>query len=464
MTIKHIILALLSSGVLTACANLAPIYERPAAPIAEALPLTSPAAESSPLFWNELVTSPELASLIEMGLDENRDLRISAANVRLARAQLQISRADRLPTLSVSGGSTEGGRIAGDRTTGSAAFSDSTFAQIGVSAYELDFFGRLENQEQSAFQTYLSTEAGARSVRISIVAAIMDAWMQLAADQALLDLAQETASNQQESLELTQGLLNAGVANELDVRRASASMQSALADVAQSQALIIQDKNTLELLVGQQIPDQTFSSAGFSPYPVKTSIPVGMESSVLLSRPDIIAAEAALKAANANIGVARAAYFPSISLTGSVGGSSFGLESLFDGGGALGWSFGPSISLPIFDSGRRNANLDVAFASEDLALAQYEQAIQTAFKEAADALAIASTIDARLAALDQFTEDTGVTLFLSRERFKEGLDDYLSVLDAQRQDFTGRQQRILVQLQKGQNTTALYRALGSWAE
>ncbi|MGJ8564588.1 MAG: efflux transporter outer membrane subunit [Alphaproteobacteria bacterium] len=464
MFAKHFALTLMAGSALAGCATISPDYSRPEAPIANSLPLTSQTAPSTPLYWNELVTSPELSSLIEMGLDENRDLRIATANVRLARAQLNLSKADRLPTLSASGSATEGGRIAGDRTTGSAIYSNSTIAQIGVSSYELDFFGRLENREQSAFKSYLSTEAGARSVRISIVAAIMDAWMQLAADQALLDLAQETADNQKESLELTQGLLDAGVANELDTRRASASMQSALADVAQSQALIMQDKNTLELLVGQNIPDSTFASANLAPYPVRTNIPVGMASSVLLNRPDIIAAEAKLKAANADISVARAAYFPTISLTGSAGGASFGLESLFNGGGALGWSFGPSISLPIFDAGRRDANLESARALEDLALAQYEQSIQTAFKEAADALAVASTIDARLAALDQFTEDTGVTLFLSRERFKEGLDDYLSVLDAQRQDFTGRQQQILVQLQKGQNTTALYRALGSWAE
>lgn len=464
MFAKYFALTLMTGSALAGCATIAPDYSRPAATISDSLPLSSQTAPSTPLYWNELVTSPELSSLIEMGLDENRDLRIAAANVRLARAQLNLTKADRLPTLSVSGSATEGGRISGDRTTGSAIYSDSTIAQIGVSSYELDFFGRLENWEQSAFQSYLSTEAGARSVRISVVAAIMDAWMQLAADQALLALAQETADNQSESLQLTQELLDAGAANELDTRRASASMQSALADVAQSQALIMQDKNTLELLVGQQIPDQLFASAGLAPYPVKTNIPVGMASSVLLNRPDIIAAEANLKAANADISVARAAYFPTISLTGSAGGASFGLESLFNGGGALGWSFGPSISLPIFDAGRRDANLESARALEELALAQYEQSIQTAFKEAADALAVASTIDARLAALDQFTEDTSVTLFLSRERFKEGLDDYLSVLDAQRQDFTGRQQHILVQLQKGQNTTALYRALGSWAE
>lgn len=464
MTYKHVILTLLSGSVLTGCASLSEVYSPPSSSVETALRMTDDSVPSKPLYWDELVTSPELKALIEMGLDENRDLKVSAANVQLARAQLRLSQADRLPTLSVTGSATEGGRIAGNRTTGSAFFSDSTVAQIGASSYELDFFGRLESREESAFQQYLATEAGERSVRISVVAAIMDAWMQLGADQALLDLAQETASNQKVSLELTQGLLDAGAANELDVRRASASMQSALADVAQSQALIMQDKNTLELLVGSKIPESIFTAVQLTPYPVKTDIPVELSSSVLLNRPDIIAAEASLKAASADIIAARAAYFPTISLTGSVGEASLGLKNLFDGGGALGWSFGPTLSLPIFDGGRRDANLEGAKASEALALAQYEQAIQTAFKEASDALAVASTIDARLSALDQFTDDTGVTLYLSRERFKEGLDDYLSVLDAQRQDFTGRQQHILVQLLKGQNTTALYRALGSWSE
>lgn len=464
MLAKYLGLTLIACSALVGCVNLAPKYDRPVAPIANSLPLTDQAAPSTPLYWDDLVTSPQLSSLIEAGLNENRDLRVAAANVRLARAQLTLSRADRLPTLSAFGSVTEGGRISGDRTTGGAIYSDSTAAQIGVSSYELDFFGRLENREKSAFQTYLATEAGVQSVRISVVAAIIDAWMQLAADQALLELAQETVSNQQESYELTQGLLDAGAANELDVRRASASMQSALNDVAQSQSLIMQDKNTLELLVGQTIPDGIYSSARLAPYPVKTNIPIGLESSVLLNRPDIISAEATLQAANADIGVARAAYFPVISLTGSAGAASLGLENLFDGDGALGWSFGPSISLPVFDAGRRDANLEGALALEEVALAQYEKSIQTAFKEAADGLAVASTIDKRLIALQQFTEDTEVTLFLSRERFKEGLDDYLTVLDAQRQDFTGRQQLILVQLQKGQNTTALYRALGGWTE
>lgn len=462
MSAKHLILTLMSVTALTACATITPDYQQPSTPVPQALPGGAATAQTGSLYWESLVTSPELKSVIEIGLSENRDLRIAAANVQLARAQLQLSRADRLPTLSVSSSATEGGRITGDKTTGSAFYSDSTAAQIGVASYELDFFGRLENSERSAFQNYLATEAGARSVKISIVAAIMDAWMQLAADKELLSLAQETAASQRESLELTQGMLDAGVINELDMRRASASLQSALADVALFKALILQDQNTLQLLAGQPIPESIYSPASLTAYPVKTNIPVGMSSAVLLNRPDIIAAEANLKAANADIAVARAAYFPTISLTGSAGGASFGLENLFDGGGALGFSFGPSISLPIFDAGRRDANLEATQALEALALAQYEQAIQSAFKETADALAIAGTIDARLAALDQFSEDTGVTLYLSRARFKEGLDDYLSVLDAQREDFTGRQQRILVQLSKGQNTTSLYRALGAW--
>jgi multidrug efflux system outer membrane protein len=329
---------------------------------------------------------------------------------------------------------------------------------LGVTAYELDLFGRVSSLNEAALQTYMSTVEGERSVKISLISSVAQSWLTLAADQERLRLAQGTVESQGKSLALTRELFDSGVVTEIDVRRASASVETAKAQVAQFTGLVRQDVNALRLVVGANLPTNVAEQAVLSPSPIKDRLAVDAPSDILLNRPDVLSAERQLRAANANIGAARAAYFPTISLTGSAGYSSTGLDDLFDGSGA--WSIGPQLSLPIFDGGSRKANLGVSKASRDLALAQYEQSIQTAFRETADALAIAQTVDDRIDALRRLVEDTSVTLNLSQERFRVGIDDYFSVLDAQRDDYQSRQNLIGAELDRALNVVSLFRALG----
>ena len=451
-----------SSLLLAACQTVKEPYEQPEAPIPQALPVLDEAgAEVAPLTWREVFSTPELEELVELALRENRDLRIAAANVRLARARYGITQAQRLPTVTASGTVREGDTFNNGSATG-GAFSDSASASLGVTAYELDLFGRVASLNEAALQAYLSSEEGERAAKISIAATVGELWLQLAADKALLALAEDTVDVQSESLDLTRELFEAGVATELDVRRASASVETARAQAAQFAANVEQDLNALRLVVGADIPDGVYEAAKLDPAPVVSQVPVSQSSLILLKRPDVQSAERDLMAANANVAAARAAFFPTISLTGSVGYASSELTDLFDGTG--GWSFGPSISLPIFDAGQRQANLDITRANREIAVATYEQAIQSAFRDTADALAVARTIDQRVAALSRLVEDTQKTLELSEERFRVGVDDYLSVLDSQQLYYDARQQLIRADLARSLNTVALYRALGTWPE
>lgn len=455
---NRMILGAMAATALSGCAMISQPYQQPAAPIPDALPVTDADGERvEPLYWQDVFVSEELRDLVSLALAENRDLRIAAANVQLARAQYGISRAQRLPTVTANGGFTEGGTI-GDGNGGGNF--DNASASIGITAYELDLFGRVASLNEAALQSYLASAEGERAAKIAIAATVGEIWMQLAADKALLALAEDTVDVQSESLNLTQELFNAGIATELDVRRASASVETARAQAAQFSAQVEQDLNALRLAVGTDLPSGTLGAAKLDPTPLAEDIPVGQSSLVLLSRPDVQAAERQLMAANANIAAARAAFFPIISLTGQVGYSSDELGDLFDG--TLGWSFGPSISLPIFDAGARQFNLEVREAQEQLAVANYEQAIQFAFRDTADALAVRRTIDQRVDALVRLVEDTEITRDLSEERFRVGVDDYLSVLDSQQLYYDARQQLIRANLVRSLNSIAVFRALGAW--
>ncbi len=462
--IRNSLLLAVASGtlILSGCMTVSEPYERPDAPVPAALPVTDPDGKPvEPVVWEDVFTAPELRQLIEIALDKNRDLRIAAANVQLARAQYGISRAQRLPAVDARGAVTEGGTFE-TGNAGGAGFGDNASASIGVTAYELDLFGRVANLNEAALQSYLATEEGERAAKISIAATVGELWMQLAADKALLALAEDTVDVQSESLELTGELFDAGVATELDVRRASASVETARAQVAQFAAQVDQDLNALRLVVGTDLPEGVYDAVRLEPAPLVSDVPLSQSSLVLLKRPDVQQAERQLLAANANVAAARAAFFPVISLTGQVGYASSDLTDLFDG--TAGWSFGPSISLPIFDAGARQSNLEVSQARRDIAVASYEQAIQSAFRDTADALAVARTIDERVDALGRLVEDTSITLELSQERFQVGVDDYLSVLDSQRLNYNARQQLIQAELVRHLNIIALYRALGAWPE
>ena len=462
MRLRTLSLATISTITLAGCVNLAPDYTRGPLPVPADLPAENPAAEASaPLRWNDVVISDALQQVIDTALTENRDLREVAANVRAARASLVVSRAGLWPEISGSG-SFQAGDTFDTGTSGQQSFSDSAYAQIGVPAWELDFFGRVRSLNEAALESYLATEEGARAAKISLAGAVAETWMQLAADRELLKLANRTAESQTESLDLTRELFSAGTASELDVRRASASVAQAQAQAAQYEAAVRRDTNALQRLVGAPLPAALLDQAELFPAPVALSLPVGQSSEILLDRPDVRAAEARLRASNANIGAARAAFFPSISLTGGVGVASSDLSDLFNGDGSSGWTFGPSISLPILDSGRRRGNLEIAQAEADAALAAYQGAVQQAFREVADAIAVSETIDRRLGALQQLTDDTQVTFELSGERFRSGLDGYLTVLDAQREYYNAQQQWILASLDNNLNSIALYKAVGTW--
>ncbi|WP_084398918.1 efflux transporter outer membrane subunit [Henriciella aquimarina] len=455
-----------SALILSGCMTIREPYDRPEAPIPEALPVTDANGEEiSPLVWQEVYQNPKLRELVGLALDENRDLRVAAANVQLARAQYGITRAQRLPTVTASGSVTEGGTFDDDDggfSGGGGGFGDNARASLGVTAYELDLFGRVANLNEAALQAYLASEEGERAAKISIAATVGELWMRLAADKAFLALAEDTVDVQSESLDLTRELFEAGVATELDVRRASSSVETARAQAAQFTAQVDQDLNALRFVVGTRLPDGVLEAAELSQSALDGDLPVGQSSLVLLKRPDVQQAERQLLSANANVGAARAAFFPTISLTGSIAYSSTQLDDLFDG--TAGWSVGPSVSLPIFDAGARQANLDVSEAQRQLAVANYEQAIQVAFQDTANALAVGRTIDDRVAALTRLVEDTAVTRDLSEERFQVGVDDYLSVLDSQQLYYDARQQLIQAELDRSLNTIALYRALGTWPE
>ena len=351
MTRVKTLLSVASLAPLAACMNLAPEYTPVDPPIPADLPTYGdPASEAVLLDWQTLITSPELATLIRQALDQNRDLQATAANVRAARASLMVSRSGLFPTFDASGSLTGADTFDND-PAGASLFSELGRVQAGVTAWELDFFGKTQNQTEAARQTYLSTQDGLHAAQIALIATIGETWLSLAANQELIALATETVDSQSESLSLTQELFDAGAANELDVRRASASVAQARAQAAQYEAALLQDRNLLRLLVGSDIPEELLAKARLSPTPVAADIPLGRSSQILLSRPDVMAAERQLLAANANIGAARAAFYPSITLTGSAGYASADLTDFLSGDGITGWSAGPAISVPIFATG-----------------------------------------------------------------------------------------------------------------
>lgn len=448
---------------------MAPKYERPSAPIADTLPYAEDRSEetASHISWRIVFTDPVLQGLIETALANNRDLRVAALNVERARALYRVQRADSLPTVAASGdysrqrlGENASIGIAGAPSTpGTGPIKIEQFSvSAGVSAYELDLFGRVRSLNRQALETYLATDEARKAAEISLVAEVANAYLQLAADRELLSLARDTFSSQQKSLELTTQLVKNGVGNDLDVQRARTSIERARADAATSQAQVERDENALRLLLGTVLPE-TQDAGDLGAVDIRREIPVGVSSDVLLDRPDVLAAENRLKAANANIGAARAAFFPRILLTASAGTASAELSDLFSGGTGV-WSFAPSVSIPIFTGGRNRAQLGAAKIDREIAQAEYERAIQTAFREVADALATRRTIGERLDATINLADASAKTYALAEARFRNGVDDYLAVLDAQRADYAARRELVAARLDEAANVIALYRALG----
>lgn len=469
--------ALALAALLSACANLAPDYQRPAAPVPAAWPevTASAAAASAPsassaaaeLDWRDFVSDERLRRTIALSLDNNRDLRQAVAAIAQARAQYRIEAAAQWPTLTASGGQSAT-RSPGEATSnGRSTIVRSYSAGVGVSAFELDFFSRVANLKDAALQSYLQTEEASRNTRIVLVADVASAWLALAADRAQLALARETLASERRTYEMTQQRKALGADSSLTVAQAQTSVEAARRDVASYETQVQQDINALTLLAGASVPEDWLPQAADGAATAAAStllvgVPEGLPSSLLQQRPDVLAAEHALQAANADIGVARAALYPSITLTAAAGTASISLGDLFKGGM---WSFAPSISLPIFDGGAARSGVQQAQAANAMQLAAYEKTVQTAFREVADALAAQKTIQTQLAANQALVQAEQRRFELADARFRHGVDSYLNVLTAQQALYSAQQNLIRARYAHGFNLINLYQALGGgWQE
>lgn len=449
------VLILLATASLAGC-SMAPRYERPALPTPSAWPAGEPYAaqgEQAPakVAYQDVFADPRLQTLIGQALVNNRDLRVAAANILAARAQYRIQRADRLPQIDVSG------RY--NRTGGDGPVNEAYTAQVGTTAFEIDLFGRVKSLSDAALNRYFATEAAGRATRLTLVGDVAEAWLTYAADASLLQIAQDTAANAENSVRLTDARLKGGVAPRTDLRQAQTVLANARADVASLRTALAQDLNALQLLLGGPVDPALLPTTIDEAAGSLKVLPVGLPSSVLLRRPDVMQAEYQLRAANAEIGAARAALFPTISLTGALGYASGELDNLFKDG-SYSYSVTPSITWPIFRAGAGLAGVASSKAQRDAALASYEKAIQSAFRETADALARQGTIADELAARDLQTEAARDTFELTEARYRGGTDSFLSSLDAQRSLYGARQAQVAIELQAAINRVNLYRAVG----
>jgi outer membrane protein, multidrug efflux system len=455
---KHSLFTLtILAGLLSGCVNLAPNYSRPDLPVPAAVDgaKSSQTSKASVPKWQDLVVEDRLKKVIQLALDNNRNLRIAGLDVDKARATYRITDADRFPTVQASGSDTI------SKTNGKA-INRSYTAEVGFSAYELDFFSRLKNLSQADFESYLATDATQRSTRLTLIAEVASDWLTLASDKQLLKLAKETYETRQKTLALTQKQKELGGASALTLAQEEASAESAHDDVHSYTSQVEQDLNALTLLVGTGIPEDflpTDDDSLNNSVASLVDVPAGLSSDVLLQRPDIISAEHTLKATYADIGAARAAFFPKISLTAEDGTTSGSLNNLFKAGTRT-WSFAPSISVPIFNGGSLRASLDSAKIERDIQIATYEKAIQTAFEEVANAMSVRKVLNDRLDAQRKQVAAYEKALSLTNALFKAGSDSYLDVLDSQRSLYSAQQSLISLQLTEQTNRITLFKVLG----
>lgn len=456
MRFRSIVL-LAATTALAAC-DMAPHYVQPvsAAPPQWPTGAAYAAGQDGPagLPWRTVFADPKLQTVIERALANNRDLRAAVASVASARAQYHVTRSAQLPTIS---GDTGANLVRGIKNSSQSTSSYS--ADVGMSSFEIDLFGRLKNETKEAFETYLSTESGMRSTRLTIVAETATAYATLASDRDLLKVAQDTVASGQRSLKLTQSLFKSGLAAAGDVQDAITVVEQAKSDVENDTTLVAQDRNALELLVGAPVEDALLPASLAELDGTVGNVPAGLSSTVLLQRPDVLEAEHTLKGANASIGAARAAFFPTITLTSAVGIASSALSSLFTGG-ALNWSVAPSATVPIF-GGATKGNLQYAKAQRDYDLAEYEKAVQTAFRDVADGLARRGTIDRQRAAQAALVAASQRSYTLADAQYRAGTDTYIDALTAQRTLYAARQTQISTLLTDISNRITLYQAIGS---
>ena len=449
--------------------SLAPQYHQPEAPVPDGWPTGAAyrkagdlpgAAAALQIPWREFFTDEKLQRVVATALDNNRDLRAAALNVQRARAIYGIQRAELYPTVDAAASGSKQRVPADLSASGQAVTREQYDVNLGVIAWEIDFFGRIRSLEDRALEEYLATEQARRSARILIVSEVARAYLIMAANQENLKLAQTTFETQKNAYYLVKRRYEVGVAAELDLRRAQTQVDIARRDIALYTQLVAQDQNFLNLLAGSVVPEGNLPTALSSVAQPKNISP-GMSSEVLLQRPDILLAEHRLRGANANIGAARAALFPRISLTTSVGTASSELSGLFDSGSRT-WRFASQGILPIFDA-RLWSALDATKTEKEISLVQYEKAIQTAFREVADALAVRGTVEEQLAAQKSLVNATAETYRISETRYKKGVDSYLSVLDAQRSLYAAQRVLVALNLQKLINQVQLYAVLGGGA-
>lgn len=446
---------------LSACAVLEPTYDQPALSTPNAWPESAGVSETSAQAalpeWRAFFVDEKLTQLIELALQENRDLRVAALNIERARAQYGVQRSQSLPGVSAVGSGDIGGV---GPNGGDDVVTRQYSAGVGITNFELDLFGRVRSLNRAALQNYFATADARDSVQISLIAEVANAYLNYAGDLELLRLAQETYQSQEQSLSLTQQRFEAGAASRLDVNRAQTIVETARADFARYTAQVARDENALALLLGAPAPEHlrptTIADVRFG----VEELPAGLPSDVLLARPDIRGAEHTLRAANANIGAARAAFFPRITLTGAAGEADSQFENLFTGVSNQFWNFTPQVSIPIFQGGALVSGLGVARADRDIAVAQYERAIQVAFREVADALATRAAIGDELAARERLAAAAGESYTLSDARYREGVDNYLSLLDAQRSSYAAQQGLVAARVARATNFVTLYKTLG----
>jgi len=458
----------LSLGVflcLSGC-TMAPKYTRSKAPVPADWPKgaaytetgsATNALEASQLRWQEFFTDEKLQQLIGTALTNNRDLRVAALNVELARAMYGIQRAELLPAVNAVGSGSEQRVPADLSTTGKRQTVKQYDVNLGVASWEIDFFGRLRSLKDEALENYLATEQARHSAQILLISSVANAYLTLAADRENLKLAETTFESQRGSYALVKRRYDLGLATGLDLQRAQSQMDAARGDIARFTQLVAQDENASNLLVGSPSPSKLPPTELGSITPPKEIRP-GLPSEVLLRRPDILQAEHQLKAANADIGAARAAFFPRISLTAAIGTASSDLSGLFKSGSGA-WSYAPQIVMPIFDARTWSAHR-AAKVQREIAVTQYEKAIQSAFKDVADTLAIRGTVDQQLSAQQSYVNAVAETYRLSNSRYDKGIDSYLSVLDAQRSLYAGQQGLVSLRLAKLASQVRLYAVLG----
>ena len=465
---KKLLAVLLSGSVLAGC-TLEPHYVRPTPavpqtwPVGEAYP-TTPAPPLPSVSYRDVFKDPHLQAIIVRAIADNQDLQVAMANVVIARAQYRVQRADLLPHISANGDFTEahgkvevikpGGAIATPRET-----TRSYTADVGFSAFELDLFGRIRSLTHAAQAQYFASEAGLHAARLTLVAEVANAYLTLAADRSLLAIAKDTVASAKKTVDLTQARLSGGIAPRTDLRQAQTVLEQANSDVANLTTIVAQDRNALELLVGARVADVDLPASIETVDSFLAEVPAGLDSRILLRRPDVVAAEYKLRAANAQIGAARANFFPTIDLTALAGAASPALGQLFNGRN-FNWTASGSAAQTIFAGGANIANLSLAKGQRQLAVAQYQQAIQTAFREVSDGLARRGTINAQLSAQNNLVSDATDELTLATARYQEGIDPFLNTLEAQRTLYAARQTLASTRLTRADNLVTLYRTLG----